>query len=114
LFREAACSPETEVRPLLAVDNPLERIRQLKASRQPYYAKADWIIHTDDLTISEVAEGVIRAWGLLRRGHPHLSPLPSRERKSDSGLKGNDDIACMVETATQSYPIFVGSGKGLG
>jgi shikimate kinase len=79
LFREAACSPETEVRPLLATDNPLERIRQLKASRQPYYAKADWTIHTDGLSISEVAEEVMRAWRLLRRTHPHLNPLPSRE-----------------------------------
>jgi shikimate kinase len=124
LFHEAACSPETEVRPLLAVDNPLERIRQLKASRQPYYAKADWTIHTDGLGVGQVAEEVIRAWRLLGGTHPHLNPLPlacwshtasrSRERKSDSGLQGNDDTACLVETATQSYPIFVGSGKGLG
>jgi shikimate kinase len=114
LFREAARSPQAEVRPLLAVDNPLERIRQLKASRQPYYAKADWTIHTDGLGVGMVAEEVIRAWRLLGGTHPHLNPLPSRERKSDSGLQGNDDIACLVETATQSYPIFVGSGKELG
>jgi shikimate kinase/3-dehydroquinate synthase len=110
LFHEVASSPEAEVRPLLANDNPLERIRQLKASRQPYYAKADWTIHTDGLSVSEVAEEVIRAWGLLRRIHPHLNPLPSRERKSGSQLKANDDIACLVETATQSYPVFVGYG----
>jgi shikimate kinase/3-dehydroquinate synthase len=110
LFHEVASSPEAEVRPLLANDNPLERIRQLKASRQPYYAKADWTIHTDGLSVSEVAEEVIRTWGLLRRIHPHLNPLPSRERKSGSQLKANDDIACLVETATQSYPIFVGYG----
>jgi len=96
LFREAACSPEIEVRPLLATDNPLERIRQLKASRQPYYAKADWTIHTDGLSISEVAEEVIRAWRLLH----HYSPRNDRDK----------DIACLVETATQSYPIFVGYG----
>jgi shikimate kinase/3-dehydroquinate synthase len=93
LFREAARSPETEVRPLLAVDNPLERIRQLKASRQPYYAKADWTIHTDGLSISEVAEEVIRASRLLQR--------------TDVSDK---DVACTVRTATQSYPIFVGYG----
>jgi shikimate kinase/3-dehydroquinate synthase len=110
LFHEVASSPEAEVRPLLANDNPLERIRQLKASRQPYYAKADWTIHTDGLSVSEVAEEVIRTWGLLRRIHPHLNPLPSRERKSGSQLKANDDIACLVETATQSYPVFVGYG----
>jgi shikimate kinase/3-dehydroquinate synthase len=110
LFREVASSPEAEVRPLLANDNPLERIRQLKASRQPYYANVDWTVHTDNLNISQVAEEVIRAWRLLRRIHPHLNPLPSRERKSGSQLKANDDIACLVETATQSYPIFVGYG----
>jgi len=110
LFREAARDPETVVRPLLAVDNPLERIRQLKASRQPHYAKADWTIHTDGLTIGEVAEEVIRASRLLSRTHPHLSPLPSRERKSGSQLESDDDIACVVETGTQSYPVFVGCG----
>jgi 3-dehydroquinate synthase len=108
LFREAACSPETEVRPLLSTDNPLERIRQLKASRQPYYAKADWTIHTDGLSINEVAAEVIRTWRLLRLAHPHLNPLPSRERKSRSQQKTDGSVACLVETATQSYPVFVG------
>jgi 3-dehydroquinate synthase len=99
LFHEAARSPETEVRPLLAVDNPLERIRQLKASRQPYYAKADWTIHTDGLSVSEVAEEVIRASRLLRRTDScQLSAFSDK------------DIVCMVETKTQSYPIFVGYG----
>jgi shikimate kinase/3-dehydroquinate synthase len=99
LFHEAARSPETEVRPLLATDNPLERIRQLKASRQPYYAKADWTIHTDDLSISEVAEEVIRASRLLRRTDScQLSAVSDK------------DIACVVETASQSYPVFVGYG----
>jgi 3-dehydroquinate synthase len=99
LFRDAASSLGREVRPLLAVDNPLERIRQLKASRQPYYAKADWTVHTDGLSISEVAEEVIRAWRLLRRTDScQLSAF------------GDKDIACLVETATQSYPVFVGYG----
>ena len=99
LFAEAACSPGTEVRPLLATENPLERIRQLKASRQPYYAKADWTIHTDDLTISEVADEVIRAWRLLRRADScQLSAVSDK------------DVACLVETPTESYPIYVGYG----
>jgi len=103
LFREAACSRGTEVRPLLAVDNPLERIRQLKASRQPYYAKADWTIHTDVLSISEIAEEVIRAWRLLRR----CAPCNDNEQARSSSDK---DLACVVETETQSYPVFVGYG----
>jgi len=99
LFRAAARSPETEVRPLLATDNPLERIRQLKASRQSHYAKADWTIHTDGLSVSEVAEEVIRASKLLQRTDSfQLSTL------------SDQDVACMVKTATQSYPIFVGYG----
>jgi 3-dehydroquinate synthase len=111
LFQESNYSPETEVRPLLAEDNPLERIKQLKASRQPHYAKADWTIHTDNLSVSQVAEEVMRAWRLLRFAHhPHLNPLPSRERKLSSQLKTDKDIACEVKTATQSYPVFVGWG----
>jgi shikimate kinase/3-dehydroquinate synthase len=103
LFREAASNPDREVRPLLANDNPLERIRQLKASRQPHYAKAAWTIHTDGLSVSEVAEEVIRASRLLRR----YAPRNERE-KARSGV--DKDIACLVETATQSYPVFVGYG----
>ncbi|MFC1911337.1 3-dehydroquinate synthase [Chloroflexota bacterium] len=110
LFREAACSPETEIRPLLAVDNPLERIRQLKASRQSYYAKADWTIHTDCLSISEVAEEGIRAWRMLGHCHPHLDSLLSKERKLRLQLEADGDVACTVQTVTQSYPVFVGHG----
>ncbi|MCK4403291.1 MAG: 3-dehydroquinate synthase, partial [Dehalococcoidia bacterium] len=111
LFQNATYGCGTEVRPLLATNNPLERIRQLKASRQPYYANVDWTIHTDRLSLSQVAEEVIRAWRLLRSAHhPHLNPLPSRERKLGSQLKANKDVACWVKTATQSYPVFVGYG----
>ncbi len=99
LFREAACNPETEVRPLLTVENPLGRISQLKAARQSHYAKADWTIHTDYLSIGEVAKEIIRAWKLL-----------SRTDSYELLNTNNRDIACMVETATQSYPVFVGYG----
>jgi shikimate kinase/3-dehydroquinate synthase len=126
LFREAACSPGLEVRPLLAVDNPLERIKELKASRQPYYGKADWTIHTDALSVNEVANEVVRAWRLLCT-HPHpsigsgqaLGPLPSPFDKirANGGkptceeLRGDGhDVACVVETATERYPVFVGYG----
>jgi len=99
LFQNATYGCETEVRPLLAANNPLERIRQLKASRQPYYASVDWTIHTDRLSLSQVAEEVIRGWRLLCR-------TDSCQLSAFSGK----DIACWVETATQSYPVFVGYG----
>jgi len=111
LFQQTTYGCEPEIRPLLAEDSPLERIRQLKADRQRYYASVDWTVHTDKLSIDQVAEEVIRGWGLLRCAHhPHLNPLPSRERKLGSQLKAGKDIACQVNTATQSYPIFVGYG----
>jgi len=110
LFREAACSPGTGVRPLLTVDDPLERITELKDSRQTHYAKADWTIHTDALAVDEVAAEVVRAWQLLRRGHPRLMSVPSRGRESTSRPKAGSGIACVVETATQSYPVLVGYG----
>jgi 3-dehydroquinate synthase len=99
LFHEAAYGSETEVRPLLSDDNPLERIRQLKASRQPYYANVDWTVHTDNLDIGQVAEEVIR-------GLQNLAEFASPSARGDI----DKDIACVVETATQSYPIFVGYG----
>jgi len=99
LFHEASCSPETEVRPLLTVENPLERIKQLKSNRQPYYAKSDWTIHTDCLSIGEVAEEIVRAWKLLSRG--------DNCQRSNASYK---DIACLVKTAAQIYPVYVGYG----
>jgi shikimate kinase/3-dehydroquinate synthase len=110
LFREAASSPETEVRPLLAVDNPLERIRQLKASRQPHYANVDWTVHTDNLNISQVAEEVIRAWRLLGRYAPRNDREGARNDRERAWSRIDKDIACSVETTNQSYPVFVGYG----
>ncbi len=119
LYSEAARSPEAEGRPLLAGDEPLERIRQLKASRQPYYAGSDWTVHTDLLDVGQVAGEVVRAWRLFRRAHLSLrcyrsldsvGPLPSMERKSGWQPQEVCNIACLVETQTQSYPVFVGYG----
>ena len=56
------------VRPLLAdalSPDPLERIRTLKASRQPFYAEAHWTIHTDALPPDLVAGEVARAVAIL-------------------------------------------------
>ena len=141
LFREAACGSGTEVRPLLAGEKPLERIRELKASRQSHYARADWTIHTDRLTIDEVAQEVVRAWRLfgtsdftdntgndtptgegapgLIAGHEMAKqshdqrrarlPRSARNDMRKADRRDSDkDIACVVQTATQRYPVFVG------
>ncbi|MCX7926731.1 MAG: shikimate kinase [Candidatus Omnitrophica bacterium] len=51
-------------RPLLLVDNPEEKIRQLLQQRQPFYAQADLSIDTSDITPYEVACQILRKLNL--------------------------------------------------
>jgi 3-dehydroquinate synthase len=88
------------LRPLLAVSNPLERIQTLKESRQPYYAFADWTVHTDDLTLEEVSQEVVRGWYYWSRSRGNKSP----------DLEEGEDLACEVWTAVEHYPVYVGWG----
>jgi len=97
LLHDTLYSQNPIVRPLLAGDNPLERIEQLKAKRQSYYAIADWTVHTDNLTLDEVSQEVIKGWQYTNK---HYSSKKFTEA----------DLACMVDTATASYPVFVGWG----
>ncbi len=93
---------DTAVRPLLAGDDPLARIRSLKESRQPYYALADWTIRTDYLTIEEVCDEVVRGWEYGARRFGFV-------RASGSGGV-TEDVACVVRTSTASYAVYVGWG----
>ncbi len=120
LFEEG--SHGSEIRPLLEGDNPLERIRQLKAQRQPYYDDVDLVINTDDLSIDDVAKEVVKGWRLLRsarndkgkkrndRGKAGNSRGKTGREKAKAGNDVVSGVACWVETATQTYPIFVGYG----
>ena len=47
-------------RPLLQVEEPLKKIRELLEFRMPYYEKADIIIDTENKTPLEIAEEIIR------------------------------------------------------
>jgi shikimate kinase/3-dehydroquinate synthase len=98
LLQDSLYSSNPTVRPLLADDNPLERIKQLKACRQPYYAVADWTIHTDNLTLDEVGQEAIRGWRYASR-HDEIEKQ-----------RVEADLACRVVTATANYPVFVGWG----
>ena len=51
-------------RPLLKVADPLTKISELLEIRQPYYAKADFIIDTSDLSVKQVVQSILE-W--LRR-----------------------------------------------
>jgi len=46
-------------RPLLRVDNPIKRIKELLDFRQPYYEKADLMINTENKTPLQIAEEII-------------------------------------------------------
>lgn len=53
-------SSEVPIRPLLAGDNPLQRIVELKHERQSLYnSLADATVHTDNLTIEEVVDELV-------------------------------------------------------
>lgn len=52
-------------RPMLAADDPLERIHSLKSLRQLNYTLAHWTVHTDILTIEQAAHEVVRAFDIL-------------------------------------------------
>lgn len=46
-------------RPLLNVEDPRRKIRDLIAKRAPYYAKADYTIDTGALTVRQVIEKIV-------------------------------------------------------
>jgi len=46
-------------RPLLNVEDPKRKIRELLARRAPFYAKADHTIDTGKLTIRQVMERIV-------------------------------------------------------
>jgi shikimate kinase len=49
-------------RPLLAVENPEERIRTLYAVREPIYKQSGTLILTDSRPLHDIVGHVIRAW----------------------------------------------------
>jgi len=59
---------QTTNRPLLQVENPEERIRELLQKRMPLYEKADFCIDTEGLTLEEVAEKIIKEYERLSNG----------------------------------------------
>lgn len=106
-LREGAGSEPLD-RPLLAGDDPLPRIRELKAARQPLYALCDWTVHTDNLTPEEVATEVVRAYERLP-----ASALVNPDRlraDAHAGVKGAGGASCVVRAASRHYPVFVGWG----
>jgi shikimate kinase len=54
-----------EDRPLLRVEDPLKKIKELLALRKPYYEKADITVDTEGKTPLEVAEEILESTGWI-------------------------------------------------
>ena len=87
------------VRPLLEDPDPMELIRSLKGQRQPAYALAHWTVHTDRLSVEDVAHEVVRAWRRV-----------SGKESVEDPFAGGPDLAAVVETSSGSCPLLVGWG----
>ena len=132
LMLDSATRQDAAERPLLRGDDPFERIKTIKAERQPLYAAADWTIHTDFLTADEVADEIVHALELIRRrsdkgrGGPGSSASPGSPHAAQRSLpfhRGGSigtvetatarptpdtDGLLRVETSQGSYPVLVG------
>jgi len=88
---------DPEERPLLAGPDGLKSIRELKKLRQPHYASVHWLVQTDNLTESQVASEVIRAWQMLGG-------------KVTASTAVDPELAAVVTHSSGSYPIRIGWG----
>ncbi len=107
---ESAPADEPLDRPLLVGPDPISRIRELKARRQPFYALADHTVHTDGLTLDLVAQEVVRAW---RRHSASALAEPSRLKAfadslvtAEPGHVTAPGAACVVRAPSASYPVY--------
>ncbi|MDP2952429.1 MAG: bifunctional shikimate kinase/3-dehydroquinate synthase, partial [Chloroflexota bacterium] len=132
IYRRLQAAQGTEVaRPLLEGADPLARIEALKEYRQPFYASAaDWTVHTDNLSPSEVTYEVVRGWRFGSRRFRSVSKLaspstrlggvlslskdgvlsPSKGKEAEAPYCQTQGAACVVTTSSGSYPVFVGWG----
>lgn len=108
---EGADADEPLDRPLLGGPDPIFRIRELKARRQPFYALADHTVHTDDLSPELAAEEVVRAW---RRRSAHALADPDRLQAfvgsaitAGPAHAASPGAACVVSAPSASYPVYV-------
>ena len=57
-------------RPLLNNDDPLTKIKQLLAVREPFYRQADVLINTELRSVREVAMQVVHQFHMAQSAHP--------------------------------------------
>ncbi len=113
LARLRSVEGSTSERPLLAGNDPLGRIRRLKAQRQALYALADFTVHVDALTAAEVAGEVIRL--VQEHGEAALARMGRSEALSARppelpAIVDAPGAAAIVRTASAEYPAYVAWG----
>jgi shikimate kinase/3-dehydroquinate synthase len=86
------------LRPLLAGPDLLKHVTEMKAQRQPHYALAQYTVHTDGLTVQEVAREALGS----RQVRAVLAQLGSHADISAS--------AFVVQTQSATYPVYVDWG----
>lgn len=62
LLKDSAAGTNPIATLLTQGTDAIGRIAYLKQFRQPYYAIANWTVHTDDLTPDEVVEEIMHGW----------------------------------------------------
>ncbi len=96
------------VRPLLAGDDPAQRLERLRAERAPLYALADWVIRTDGLSPDDVADEIVGIWqrrgGTLIRRAGRAESLAAAEATAERA----PDLAAVVKTPGGVYPAYAG------
>lgn len=85
-------------RPLLTVEDPERRIRELLEARRPFYEQADIMLATDGKRPKEIAEEIIE----------RVAQLSAEQRKGQRGMKAMHKV--VVKLGSRSYPIGIGSG----
>jgi len=107
---------DPNARPMLAGLDPLGRIRELKTRRTPFYALADYTVHTDGLSPEQVADEVLRAWrrlsvaALATEGRLAALTADPAAIAVAAPYHPPADATCVVRAASASYPVFVSWG----
>jgi shikimate kinase len=57
-------------RPLLNEPDPLAKIRELLAAREPHYRQADVLVNTEMRSVREVAQHVVHQFHMAQSAHP--------------------------------------------
>ena len=87
--------PNKEIRPLLGDSDLISKINKLKSERQFVYSMSNFTVHTDDLSVGEVATTIYRDW---------------KHFEKKTGLNLLRYAASLVHTSETIYPICVGWG----